>query len=147
MSLTLLPPKQEVSQLALVPTKRRTPTLIDADGKETELPEEILDLLSFVMKAWKHGQGITVTVQSQLVTTQEAADLIGCSRQHVVSLMNSGALPGRKIGTHRRIKLEDVLRFIHDEDKRRDQAMDELVALTEEIGGYENQQPKKQARK
>lgn len=147
MSLTLLPPKQEVSQLALVPTKRRTPTLIDADGKETELPDEMLDLLSFVMKAWKHGQGITVTVQSQLVTTQEAADLIGCSRQHVVSLMNSGALPGRKIGTHRRIKLEDVLRFIHDEDKRRDQAMDELVALTEEMGGYENQQPKKQARK
>ncbi len=147
MSLTLLPPKQEVSQLALVPTKRRTPILIDADGKETELPEEMLDLLSFVMKAWKHGQGITVTVQSQLVTTQEAADLIGCSRQHVVSLMNSGALPGRKIGTHRRIKLEDVLRFIHDEDKRRDQAMDELVALTEDIGGYENQQPKKQARK
>lgn len=147
MSLTLLPPKQEVSQLALVPTKRRTPTLIDADGKETELPEEMLDLLSFVMKAWKHGQGVTVTVQSQLVTTQQAADLIGCSRQHVVSLMNSGALPGRKIGTHRRIKLEDVLRFIHDEDKRRDQAMDELVALTEEMGGYENQQPKKQARK
>lgn len=147
MSLTLLPPKQEVSQLALMPTKRRTPTLIDADGKETELPEEMLDLLSFVMKAWKHGQGITVTVQSQLVTTQEAADLIGCSRQHVVSLMNSGTLPGRKIGTHRRIKLEDVLRFIHDEDKRRDQATDELVAFTEEIGGYENQQLKKQARK
>ena len=147
MSLTLLPPKQEVSQLALVPTKRRTPTLIDANGKELELPEEMLALLSFVMKAWKHGQGITVTVQSQLVTTQEAADLIGCSRQHVVSLMDSGALPGRKIGTHRRIKLEDVLRFIHDEDKRRDQAIDELVALTEEMSGYENQQPKKQARK
>lgn len=147
MSLTLLPPKPEVSQLALVPTKRRTPTLIDADGKETELPEEVLDLLSFVMKAWKHGQGITVTVQSQLITTQEAADLIGCSRQHVVFLMNSGALPGRKIGTHRRIKLEDVLRFIQDEDKRQDEAMDELVALTEELDGYENQQPKKQARK
>jgi excisionase family DNA binding protein len=147
MSLTLLPPKQEVSQLALVPTTRRTPILIDADGKETELPEEMLDLLSFVIKAWKHGHGITVTVQSQLVTTQEAADLIGCSRQHVVSLMNSGALPGRKIGTHRRIKLEDVLSFIHDEDKRRDKAMDELVTLTEEIGGYENQQPQKKVRK
>lgn len=146
MSLTLLPPKEEVSHLALVPTKRRTPILIDADGKETELPAEVLDLLSFVMKAWKHGQGITVTVQSQLLTTQDAADLIGCSRQHVVSLMNSGSLPGRKIGTHRRIKLADVLSFIKDEDKRRDAAMDELVALTEEINGYQNQQPKKQAR-
>lgn len=147
MSLTLLPPKHEVAQLALAPTKRRRPTLIDADGRESELPEELLDLLSFVVGAWKRGHGVTVTVQSKLVTTQEAADLIGCSRQHVVSLMNSGALPGRKIGTHRRIKLEDVLRFIHEEDKRRDAAMDDLVALTEEIGGYENQQPKKQARK
>lgn len=146
MSLTLLPPKLEVTPLALVPTKRHKPTLIDAAGKETELPSEILDLLSFVMKVWKQGLGVTVTVQSQLVTTQEAANLIGCSRQHVVSLMKSGALAGRKIGTHRRIKLEDVLRFIQDEDRRRDSAMDEMVSVTEEIGGYENQQPKKQAR-
>ncbi|MCA9801212.1 MAG: helix-turn-helix domain-containing protein [Cyanobacteria bacterium HKST-UBA02] len=147
MSLTLLPPKKAVSQLALMPTKRHRPTLIDADGKETELPAEMLDLLVFVMKAWKQGQGITVSVQSQLVTTQEAANLIGCSRQHVVSLMNSGALPGRKIGTHRRIKLEDVLSFINDEDKRRDQAMDELVELTEEMNGYVNQPPKRKLRK
>lgn len=147
MSLTLLPPKKVVEQIALVPTKRRTPSLIDADGKETELPEEVLSLLNFVMEAWKHGQGITVTAQSQLLTTQDAAELIGCSRQHVVSLMNSGALPGRKIGTHRRIKLEDVLNFINDEDKRRDKAMDELVAITEEIGGYKNQQQRKQERK
>lgn len=147
MSLTLLPPKKVVGKVALVPTKRRTPSLIDADGKETELPEEVLSLLNFVMEAWKHGQGITVTAQSQLLTTQDAAELIGCSRQHVVSLMNSGALPGRKIGTHRRIKLEDVLNFINDEDKRRDKAMDELVEITEEIGGYKNQQQRKQERK
>ncbi|RTL38039.1 MAG: DNA-binding protein [Candidatus Melainabacteria bacterium] len=139
MSLTLLPPKHEVYKLALMPTKRRKPTLVDADGRETELPAEILDLLSFVVDAWKRGHGVTVTVQSKLVTTQEAADLIGCSRQHVVSLMNSGALPGRKIGTHRRIKLEDVLQFIQEDDKRRDATMADLVALTEEIGGYENQ--------
>jgi len=139
MSLTLLPPKHEVAELALVPTKRRKPTLVDADGRETELPEEMLDLLSFVVDAWKRGNGVTVTVQSKLVTTQEAADLIGCSRQHVVSLMNSGALSGRKIGTHRRLKLEDVLRFIQEDDTRRDAVMDDLVALTEEIGGYDNQ--------
>lgn len=143
MSLTLLPPKHEVAKLALVPTKRRKPTLVDADGRETELPEEMLDLLSFVVDAWKRGHGVTVTVQSKLVTTQEAADLIGCSRQHVVSLMNSGALPGRKIGTHRRIKLEDVLQFIQEDDKRRDAVMADLVALTEEIGGYENQRESK----
>jgi excisionase family DNA binding protein len=147
MSLTLLPPKHEVAQLALAPSKRRKPTLVDSDGREIELPAEMLDLLSFVMDAWKRGHGVTITVQSKLITTQEAADLIGCSRQHVVSLMNSGALPGRKIGTHRRIKLEDVLRFIQEQDKHRDAVMDDLVALTEEIGGYENQQPKKPTRK
>lgn len=147
MSLTLLPPKQDAAQTKVLQAKVRKPTLIDSEGKTTELPEEVLELLSFVLKAWKHGQGVTVTVQSQLVTTQEAANLIGCSRQHVVSLMNTGALAGRKIGTHRRIKLEDVLSFINDEDKVRDKTMDDLVALSEEMGGYEIQQTKKRAEK
>lgn len=46
-----------------------------------------------------------------LLTTGEAAVILGCSRQHVTDLCRSGALPFRTIGTHRRIIRSDLARF------------------------------------
>lgn len=63
--------------------------------------------------------------------------MIACSRQHVVDLINEGQLKASKIGTHRRIKLDDLLQFIEEEDKERDAAMASLIEHTEEMGGYE----------
>lgn len=45
---------------------------------------------------------------SDLLTTQHAATLLGCSRQHVVDLCASGKLPYVRIGTHRRIRRADI---------------------------------------
>ena len=47
----------------------------------------------------------------ELLTTGEAAAVLGCSRQHVTDLCRSGALPFRTIGTHRRIARSDLERF------------------------------------
>jgi excisionase family DNA binding protein len=43
-----------------------------------------------------------------LLTTGEAAALLGCSRQHVVDLCVSGDLPYVTTGTHRRVRRADV---------------------------------------
>ncbi len=119
MPITVLPPKQRVRQLlSLLAEAELQPqgaSLTVADGTNMELPNELLTLLDFVLKAWIQERSVTVLVNSEMLTTQEAANWIGCSRQHVVSLMNSGQLPGRKIGTHRRIQIEDVLSFIREE--------------------------------
>ena len=47
----------------------------------------------------------------ELLTTGEAAAVLGCSRQHVTDLCRSGTLPFRTIGTHRRIARLDLERF------------------------------------
>jgi len=47
----------------------------------------------------------------ELLTTGEAAAVLGCSRQHVTDLCRSGALPFRTIGTHRRVTRSDLTRF------------------------------------
>lgn len=44
----------------------------------------------------------------QLLTTGQAAQLLGSSRQHVVDLCESGDLPYLTVGTHRRLRREDV---------------------------------------
>ena len=43
-----------------------------------------------------------------LITTGQAAKLLGTSRQHVVDLCDRGDLPFRTVGTHRRVSCIDV---------------------------------------
>lgn len=50
--------------------------------------------------------------ESELLTTGQAARLLGSSRQHVVDLCTSGRLPFQSIGTHRRILRSDVTRLV-----------------------------------
>jgi excisionase family DNA binding protein len=46
--------------------------------------------------------------EEQLLSTGQAATLLGVSRQHVVDLCTRGALPFVTTGTHRRIRRSDV---------------------------------------
>lgn len=57
-----------------------------------------------------------------VLTTGEAAKLLNSSRQHVVNLCRQGILPFTSVGTHRRIRREDVeaLRNRHDTLRRED---------------------------
>jgi len=48
---------------------------------------------------------------SGLISTGEAAAVLGTSRQHVVDLCDAGTLPCARVGTHRRIRLADILKF------------------------------------
>lgn len=45
---------------------------------------------------------------ADLISTGEAARLLGCSRQHVVDLCERGVLPFVSVGSHRRVRRVDV---------------------------------------
>jgi excisionase family DNA binding protein len=58
-----------------------------------------------------HHAGMDV---SDLIRTGEAAQILGCSRQHVVDLCNEGKLPVvREGGSHRYVRRSDVLELVH----------------------------------
>lgn len=57
----------------------------------------------------------------ELLTTQQAATLLGCSRQHVVDLCASGRLPHTRIGSHRRIRRGDLHAFANVRPLRREE--------------------------
>ena len=67
----------------------------------------------------------------------EAADILNVSRPYLIKLLESGEIPFRKVGTHRRIQMEDLMAFKKSSDERSRKAMNDLVALSEELGLYD----------
>ncbi len=61
--------------------------------------------------------------RQDLFTTQQAAQLLGCSRQHVVDLCDAGTLPCIRIGVHRRIRRVDLEGFAPRRDLRREELL------------------------
>jgi excisionase family DNA binding protein len=71
------------------------------------------------------------------LTTEQAADLLNVSRLHLVRLLDEARIPHRKTGTHRLVRIEDLLAYQHQRDQERLMALDDLSQLSQDMGGYE----------
>jgi excisionase family DNA binding protein len=76
-----------------------------------EIPAEIHQVLHQVVQAMQQGLAVTVVPQTMVLTTQQAADLLGVSRPTLIKLLDSDQIPYERIGTHRRIQLRDLLTY------------------------------------
>jgi excisionase family DNA binding protein len=60
---------------------------------------------------------LLVTIDSNYeMTTTEAAKVLGCSRVHVVTLIETGILKSKKVGKHRRVDFDDVMNYIKEKN-------------------------------
>jgi excisionase family DNA binding protein len=80
-------------------------------GDQIELPAEVYRALQQVVDAMRSGLAVSVVPVGKTLTTQQAAELLGASRPHVVKLIEQGVLPHERVGTHRRVLLQDVLQY------------------------------------
>jgi excisionase family DNA binding protein len=71
------------------------------------------------------------------LTTHETADLINVSERYLVSLLDSNAIPSRKVGVCRRVLFDDVMAYKKSEDAQRIAELSELTQQAQELSlGY-----------
>jgi excisionase family DNA binding protein len=114
--------------------------MTDADeGQPIELPSGAVLLLMDILEAMAAGRGVTIIPENAELTTVQAADVLNVSRPFLIKLLEKKALPCRKVGAHRRIRLEDVMAYQARIDADREAVLDRLVTEAQENAmGYGN---------
>lgn len=105
--------------------------------EEMTIPDSVLCVLRQVLQAMASGKNVSIVTYNPELTTQQAADLLSVSRPYLIKLLEQGELPYIMVGTHRRVKFEDLTKYKQQRDSKRRQLLDELIAESQELGFYE----------
>ena len=110
-----------------------TVQVMDADQEEPiELPAGAVTLLLDILGAMASGQGVTIIPEDAELTTVQAADIRHVSRPFLIKLLEDGQIPYRRVGKHRRIRMEDVMNYKRAIDHQREAVLDQLVTDAQE---------------
>jgi excisionase family DNA binding protein len=107
------------------------------DEEELILPRAALDLLRKLLAEMAQGNAVTIVAVHAELTTQEAADMLNVSRPYLIKLLTDEQIPYTMVGSHRRVRLDDLLAFKASQDDRSRAALKELVEQAQDLNmGY-----------
>jgi excisionase family DNA binding protein len=102
-----------------------------------QLPAGAVALLMNILEAMAAGRGVTIIPENAELTTVQAAEILNVSRPFLIRLLEEGAIPHRKVGKHRRVRMEDVMAYKERVDRDREAILDQLAAQAQELDmGY-----------
>lgn len=110
----------------------------DADAAvSVQVPREAYELFLEVLATLATGNAATIMPVHAELTTQQAADMLNVSRPHLISLLEHGDIPHRKVGSHRRVQVSDLLEYKRRSDADARDAARELSRQGQKLGmGY-----------
>lgn len=127
----LLPPLLAMTQ------RDRHPCLKSADGMEIPLPQPLFQVLVKVIEDLRHGRAMVLLPEDETFTTQAAANYLGMSRQHLVTLLESGQMPFHRVGSHRRVTFKDLRQYAARRDAERRARLGGVFKKVNDAGLYD----------
>ena len=113
------------------------PVSLSINNELVELPISIVNPLIDILSTLSKGKKIEETENNEVLTTQQAADLLNVSRPFVVKLIKTKKLPSFIVGRNRRIYKSDLLLYKENSLKERKKIMQQLIDEAQDLGlGY-----------
>lgn len=106
---------------------------VDADGKEMRLAPAVGDVVIDLLGLLARNNMVTIVPTGAELTTQQAADLLNVSRPYLSSLLKDGTIAHIQVGSHRRVRLEDLMAYKARRDAGRRGALREMARLGQQF--------------
>jgi excisionase family DNA binding protein len=110
---------------------------IKMGGQDLIVPRQAIELLRDILAGMSAGKTINIVPMATELTTQQAAEFLNVSRPYLIGLLERGEMSYTLVGTHRRIRFDDLLAYREKMVTNSKAAMDELMKLSQDLGiGY-----------
>ena len=113
--------------------------IVAADGNKHPaiIPAAAYRLLVDALTQMAQGNAVSLIPIHTELTTQEAANLLNVSRPYLIKQIELGKISHHKVGKHRRIHFNDLMAYQSQVDLATEQGLDEMVAISQELGLYD----------
>ncbi|WP_053958004.1 excisionase family DNA-binding protein [Sulfobacillus thermosulfidooxidans] len=132
------PIKRVARDLAAYPNLRQLVLMDDTQHDAVALPTPLVHVLMEAARQLAQGHSVAILHDDEELTTQQAADLLQVSRPFLIKLLEAAHIPYHYVGSHRRIRMTDLMEYKRHRDRLRKDYVNEMVRVSENMGLYES---------
>lgn len=111
--------------------------IVTAHGGTIAIPVSLQEVMRQAGEHLAAGDAVAVVPVHRELSTQKAAELLNVSRPYLIQLLEQGDIPFSLVGTHRRIRLDDVLAYRRQRSQQRRAKLREMTQLSQRMGMYD----------
>lgn len=111
---------------------------IEETAEKIKIPLKALKLLAHILRTISEGRPVALVSEATELTTQSAAEMLGFSRPYLIKLLEEGKIPYTTVGRHRRIRVDDIIKFKKQQKANQKTLLVEMMRDDEASGLYDS---------